>query len=86
MNKTVLMMVLCTTFVELIPLIGAQTFSMLTGLQLQNLIGPYGFTASTINISLSSGIYYATFKKNVEKIIRAKVSAMAKTSVVTKIL
>uniref|UniRef100_A0AC34FU43 Uncharacterized protein n=1 Tax=Panagrolaimus sp. ES5 TaxID=591445 RepID=A0AC34FU43_9BILA len=65
-------MVFCTTFIELIPFIGAQAFSVLTGLQLQNVIGPYGFTVSTINIALSSGIYYKAFKKSIGTFVPAK--------------
>uniref|UniRef100_A0AC34GV71 Uncharacterized protein n=1 Tax=Panagrolaimus sp. ES5 TaxID=591445 RepID=A0AC34GV71_9BILA len=76
-------MVLCTTFIELTPFIGAQIFFMLTGLQLQKYIGPYGFAASTINITLSAGIYYKAFKKSVGTIIQTKVVTVVTSSHVT---
>uniref|UniRef100_A0AC34GB52 Uncharacterized protein n=1 Tax=Panagrolaimus sp. ES5 TaxID=591445 RepID=A0AC34GB52_9BILA len=73
-------MVLCTTFIELIPFIGTQVLFMLTGILLQQYIGSYAFTASTINITLSAGIYYNAFKKCDVKNV-TKITELSKTQV-----
>uniref|UniRef100_A0AC35GX83 Uncharacterized protein n=1 Tax=Panagrolaimus sp. PS1159 TaxID=55785 RepID=A0AC35GX83_9BILA len=76
-------MCLCTTFVELIPFIGGQTFFIVTGQQLPNFIGPYGFTVSTINVTLSSGIYYTAFKKNIFAPTKIPASAITNSLALT---
>uniref|UniRef100_A0A914QMH4 Uncharacterized protein n=1 Tax=Panagrolaimus davidi TaxID=227884 RepID=A0A914QMH4_9BILA len=63
MNKTVFILLISTTFIELIPFLSAQIFVLVTGEQLFQLIGPFSTTAIVFNISLSVAIYYKTFKK-----------------------
>uniref|UniRef100_A0A914Y9Z6 Uncharacterized protein n=1 Tax=Panagrolaimus superbus TaxID=310955 RepID=A0A914Y9Z6_9BILA len=62
MNMTVLLMMACNTFLEIIPFGAALWYNWITGLQIQGIIGPYAVTGNTTVILFSVLFYYKASK------------------------